>query len=346
MSRTVKMADIATKMGVSIVTVSKALSGQKGVSEELRHKILDSAVEMGYEKKAKAKVTEQKESCVLGIIVAEKYLSENQSFYWKVYQDIVQKARKKKSFVILEVVNAEDELACKIPQIVQEEKIDGLIIMGTFKKKYDDFLTGNLRLPYVEIDTSNMDCSSDSVVFDNLHGGYQMTNYLFSLGHRKIGFVGTRLVTASIDERFLGYLKSLMEHGVEWKDTWFIDDRDRESSMLDRDNKFQLPEEMPTAFFCNCDLAASYMIRKLNEAGYRVPEDISVVGFDDFITEQFMTIGLTTYAIDMGEMAKHALHILLHKIRNQNYTTGRVVVAGKLIERESATKIGSPVPFV
>ncbi|MDO5292877.1 MAG: LacI family DNA-binding transcriptional regulator [bacterium] len=346
MSRTVKMADIANKMGVSIVTVSKALSGQKGVSEELRNKILDSAAEMGYEKKTKAKVTEIKDSYVLGIIVAEKYLSENQSFYWKVYQDIVQKARKKKSFVILEVINAEDEISCKMPQIVTEDKIDGLIIMGTFKKKYDDFLTGNLRLPFVELDTSNMDCSFDSVVFDNLHGGYQMTNYLFSLGHKKIGFVGTRLVTASIDERFLGYLKSLMEHGVEWKEEWFIDDRDQNSSILDEENKFQLPKEMPTAFFCNCDLSASYMIRKLTEAGYVVPDDISVVGFDDFIADGFTTIGLTTYAIDMGEMAKHALHILLHKVKNQNYTTGRVVVAGKLIERESATRTASPVPFV
>ncbi len=346
MSRTVKMEDIATKVGVSIVTVSKALSGQKGVSEEVRQKILDLATEMGYEKKTKTKVTEIKESYVLGIVVAEKYLTENQSFYWKLYQHIVQRAKKKKSFVILEVVNAEDELACKMPQIVQEEKIDGLIIMGTFKKKYDNFLTGNLSLPFVELDTSNMDRSFESVVSDNLYGGYQMTNYLFSLGHKKIGFVGTRLVTASIDERFLGYLKSLMEHGVEWKEEWVIDDRDRESSQLDRQEKFILPKDMPTAFFCNCDLAASYMITKLNEAGYSVPGDISVVGFDDFIIDQFMTIGITTYAINMDEMAKHAIHILLHKIKNQNYSTGRVVVGGKLIERESAKKIGTPIPFV
>ncbi|PXV89452.1 LacI family transcriptional regulator [Lachnotalea glycerini] len=346
MGRTVKMADIAKKMNVSVVTVSKALSGQKGVSEESRKRILELAAKMGYEKKTKVKDLAKKEIYVLGIVVAERYLAENQSFYWKIYQEIMQKAKQKKSFMILEVVNEEDENECRIPQIIQEEKIDGLIIMGSFRKKYSVFLTSNLGLPLVELDASNVGSACDSVVFNNLQGGYQMTNYLFELGHKKIGFVGTRLATSSIDERFLGYLKSVMEHGEVWKEEWFIDDRDRESGQLNYETKFTLPKDMPTAFFCNCDLTASFMMRKLKDAGYLVPEDISVVGFDDFLSEQFVTIGLTTYAIDMIEMAKRTLHILLHKINNQNYSTGTFVVAGKLIERESAKQIAPPIPFV
>lgn len=344
MAKAVKLADIGKRLNVSTVTVSKALSGQKGVSEELRKKIVQLADEMGY---VKIRTPEkERKSYTIGVVVAERYLQENQSFYWQLYQEIAQKSITRNCFTMLEVISYEAEKAGELPKIISEDKVDGIIVMGAFKAEYADFLVEKISIPLINLDTTSAGDACDSVVSNNLMGGYRMTNYLFELGHKKVGFVGTRLSTSSIDDRFLGYLKSLMEHGITWKEEWVIDDRDREYGKIDYTSKFQLPSDMPTAFFCNCDLSASFLIRKLREAGYSVPEDVSVVGFDNYVADQFGGIGITTYEINTKEMARRAVHILTHKLENSNYTTGLFMLAGTFIERESARQVGPEVPFV
>lgn len=346
MAKTVRLADIGERLGVSTVTVSKALSGQKGVSEELREKIIRLADEMGYVKSMAEESKAAKESYTIGVIVAERYLQENQSFYWMLYQEISKKAIGKSCFPMLEVISPESEDRGEFPKVVTEGKVDGLIILGAFKAEYANRLIAGRQLPMLNLDTTNGWESCDCVVSNNLMGGYRMTSYLFELGHRKIGFVGTRLSTSSIDDRYFGYLKSLMEHGVAWKEDWVVDDRSLADGKIDRYAGFVLPKDMPTAFFCNCDLSASLLIAKLEEAGYRVPQDISVVGFDNYVSGQFAGIGITTYEIDTKEMADRAVHIILQKCRNAAYTSGVFMLAGRFIERESARRVGAPVPFV
>ncbi|MGN0400071.1 MAG: LacI family DNA-binding transcriptional regulator [Blautia sp.] len=351
MAKTVRLSDIGERLNVSTVTVSKALSGQTGVSEELREKIIRVADELGYTKKKKEK--QEKKTYTIGVIVAERYLQDGQTFYWKLYQELSQRAINKNCFVILEVIDYDTERAGKFPRILEENKVDGIIIMGTFKAGYANYLENHIMIPFLNLDTPGTMDNSDSVVVNNLMGAYRMTNYLFEMGHHKIGFVGTRLVTTSIDDRFFGYLKSLMEHGVALNEEWLLDDRDREYGKMNGQEKFKLPKEMPTAFFCNCDVAAWVLIKKLNERGYRVPEDVSVVGFDNYVIgtevyqdDRLREIGLTTYEIDMGEMAKRAVHIITHKLENSSYSTGMFVIPGEFLERGSVKKNGDSIPFV
>lgn len=351
MAKTVRLADIGERLDVSAVTVSKALSGQKGVSEEMRQKIIRVADELGYLKRVKEEG--RRRGYNIGVIVAERYLQEGESFYWKLYQELSQRAIARDCFMILEVVRHGDERNRELPKILMEKKVDGVIIVGAFRTEYSRFLAKNIQIPFLYLDTPGNADSCDSVVSNNMMGGYHMTNYLFEMGHSEIGFVGTRLATTSIDERFLGYLRSLMEHGITPRQEWIIDDRDREYGQVDIRNKFQLPEEMPTAFFCNCDLSAYVLVRKLNDAGYNVPDDISVAGFDNYVnrmdsyvSEKLESIGLTTYEINMKEMARRTMHIMLHKLDNASYTTGMFVLPGRLIERGSVKKAGEEIPFI
>ena len=347
MEKTVRLSDIGKKLNVSTVTVSKALSGQKGVSDELRAKIVRLADEMGYVRRTSTEANPQKgASCTIGVLIAERYLQENQSFYWMIYQSISKQAISRNCFSILEVITYEAERTCELPKVVTESKIDGIILMGEFSREYLGHLLSDIALPFLSLDTPGRVVACDSVVSNNMMGGYQMTNYLFSLGHSRIGFVGTRLATASIDDRYFGYLKAMMEHGIPWREDWVIDDRNRDDGKVYDPAGFVLPEDMPTAFFCNCDLSASVLIRTLEGHGYAVPEDVSVVGFDNYLPEQLGGVELTTYEIDTAEMAKRAVHIIVHKIRNQNYSTGIFMLPGKFIEGKSARRIGQPVPFV
>ena len=227
MGKSVRLSDIGARLNVSTVTVSKALSGQKGVSEEMRAKIVSLADEMGYVRTTSSEKNEERSSYTIGVVVAERFLNESQSFYWKLYQEISKRAISRKCFPVLEVITYETEKNKELPKVVQEKKADGVIIMGALHTEYAKFLIDNVQIPLVNLDTTCAWEKCDCVVSNNLLGGYQMTNYLFELGHKKIGFVGTRLATNSIDDRFLGYLKSLMEHGAEVREDWIIDDRER-----------------------------------------------------------------------------------------------------------------------
>ncbi|MCM1257035.1 MAG: substrate-binding domain-containing protein [Roseburia sp.] len=347
MAKTIKMADIAGRLGVSVVTVSKALSGQKGVSDEMREKIKQVADELGYVRTVQEKSNMVQKSYTLGIIVAERFLADNQSFYWSLYQEVSRSAVRKSCFSMLEVISHKDETECVMPKVLSEDKADGLILMGTFDREYLSFVKKKSLKPLVNLDSFDVEGEMDSVVSNNLVGAYTVTNNLFDMGHKNIGFVGTRLATASIDDRYFGYLKSLMEHGMEVKKEWVLDDRERSTGKVDYEKYFPLPEgEMPTAFFCNCDLTASLMIRKLTEAGYRVPEDVSVAGFDNFLDVQMVGTGITTYEINIKRMAKRAVHILTRKIENPEYYSGMCVIAGKFIPKGSVRQVGFPVPFV
>ena len=342
MAKAVRLSDIAERLKVSTVTVSKALSGQKGVSEEHRALIIRTAEDMGYIKKAAAAA---KSSYTIGVVVAERYVVANQSFYWDIYQDISRYVVQKNSFAILELIAYEDEKNKKLPKMVIGSKVDAVILMGTFSHEYTEFLLSSISLPMLCLDTISPDENVDSVVSNNMMGGYHMTNYLFELGHRKIGFVGTRLATNSIDDRFFGYLKSCMEHGMSFRMDWVLDDRERERGEFCID-EVRLPEDMPTAFFCNCDIAAVRLADRLVREGYRVPEDISIVGFDNYLQVPRPDLKLTTYEINSRAMGSRAGHIILHKLHTENYTTGIYVLPGRFIEGSSAVRIGAPVPRV
>ena len=156
------------------------------------------------------------------------------------------------------------------------------------------------------------------------------------MGHTEIAFVGTVCATNSITDRFLGYMKALLEHGSEYRKEWVIEDRDMETGRVDRD--IRLPEKMPTAFVCNCDLTAGYLIQKLQKAGYRVPEDISVVGFDNYLYPGICDVEITTYEVDISEMARRTMHKIYKKIADEKYTSGAFIVDGHLVKKDSVAR--------
>ena len=105
------------------------------------------------------------------------------------------------------------------------------------------------------------------------------------------------------------------------------------------DYKMTFPKDMPTAFVCNNDVAAYALIKQLEEEGYRVPEDISVVGYDDYLYAEWGDSHITTYAVDMGEMAKVALSCLIKRIENLTVNTGVHVINGSIVVRDTVKKL-------
>lgn len=340
MVKAVKLADIAQKVGVSVVTVSKALSGQKGVSEELRTKIKTIADEMGYVP-IHMQAGEGSRSYTIGIITFENYFKKFESFYWKMYQELATRAVRKNCFTMLEVVPAGDEEAGALPRLIELERVDGIIVIGKPKTEYLKALYRNKKIPMVFLDFYDGEGTVDSVISAGFYGTYKMTDYLIKNGHTKIAFVGTLMYTESITDRYFGYCKALLESGIEHRSEWVIQDRDRADGIIGLDYKLSFPDDMPTAFVCNNDVTAYALIKQLEEKGYRVPQDISVVGYDDYLYPEYGESRVTTYLVDIGEMTRVALSCIVKRIENLTVNTNIHVVNGRLIERGTVKKINA-----
>lgn len=339
MAKTVKLADIAKVVGVSTVTVSKALSGQKGVSDEVRERIKELADEMGYIPLASRASSGNRQQYNIGVLIQNIYLDKYASFYWQLYQELNKRMISRGSFPILEMVTREDVDGNALPMVVQEKKVDGIVVIGAMSETYLINLEDNAGVPVVYMDYYNGNRSVDTVIPNSFKGAYELTNYLFRSGHSKIAFVGTVRSTQSITDRFMGYLKSLVEHQVTFNPEWLIPDRDMQTGYINTESLMQLPESMPTAFVCNCDLTAAHLVKKLEKAGYRVPQDISVTGFDNYLYPGTCDIGITTYEVNIEEMARRTTHKILRKVANERYTEGVFVVDGRLVYKDSVQEL-------
>lgn len=333
MRKEVRLADIAKQFGVSVVTVSNALAGQKGVSEELRTKIKQVAAEMGYQVRGTA--VSSKKILNVGVIIGEKYLGPYPSYYWKVYQELSLIAGLHNCVILFEVLRHEREAALELPLFAVEQQIQGLIVIGEIGRPYLEFLHEQPDFPMVLVDFMMQGMGCPSVMADNYYGMYKMVNYLIEQGHKEIAYVGTLLASNSITDRYFGYRKALMERGLEMNPDWVLQDRTMEGQI----GNIQLPDRMPTAFACNCDLTASVLVNLLESRGYRIPEDISIVGFDNYLYEGLCDTSITSYDVDIKEMVRCAIKIVVSLAECGKAPADMRMVSGCVVEKESVRRI-------
>ena len=324
----VTMRDIGRMAGVSAVTVSKALSGKGGVGEETREKILRLAEELGYVN-PNAGQTKPLRGLDVGILIPDRFFSPD-SFYALFYKELVQALTKAGHFGILEMLAAEDEAALALPHLTRAHHVDALILLGQPSSAYRQMIAQQ-PLPLVFLDFYDTAVPVDAVVSDGLSGAACLTAHLIERGHRDIGFVGDVGATSSIMERYLGFCAAMTLAGLPIRPECVLRDRDARGAFL----PLQLPEKLPTAFVCNCDTVAVWLIDQLRQQGLRVPEDISVTGYDDFLPGSPAIPALTTFHTDRQAMARIAVQLVSGRCSGTDAPTGRVVVGGEPVWRES-----------
>ncbi len=340
MAKDVTMRDIAKEMGVSTVTVSKALNNKEGVGNTLRTSIRKKAEEMGYKFTLVNKALREDASKTVGVLVDALYVVINKMkntspFYLRMYQNVVLALSEYGYSAILEVITDEMIDRQKLPKVLSDNKVDSLIVMGPIRGNYAELLKNN-GLPVVYLDFYDEDGETPCVVTDNTYGVYMLTKYLIDNGHRKIAFVGSIDATPSILDRYLGYCRALLANHIVPQETYLIPDRGDDGLFIE----FVLPdkEQMPTAFVCNCDDAGYVLMERLRQEGYRIPEDISVVGFDNYTFLNFAYPRLTTIEVDVVEMADRAVDLLVGMMRGEDRAGSRIVVNGRFISGNSVAE--------
>ena len=344
----VTLSDIAEKCGTSTVTVSKALSGKDGVSDELREKIKAVAREIGYIPASKSAHIEF--SGNIGVIIPEKFLTPIGTFYWALYNRIVQRLKEDNISCIQENIGEKEEAELTPPNILTNAKITGLISLGQLSPDYVKMLMQ--KMPnLVLLDYYIPGIDADCVISNGISGAYRITKYIIEnniqtdrgilivansceegLGNLK----GTRHATSSIFDRFTGYSRAMLEHNLTIRDEWVLNDRKIDNMQF---GEIDFPSSMPTAFVCNCDEIAFAAIRKLQSLGYSVPDDISIAGYDNFLISEMSEPQITTISVDAKEIADTAVSVLIEKINNPMKKPEIRSISGNLEVKNSIRKI-------
>lgn len=325
----VKLKDIAAEIGVSVVTVSNALSGKGGVSSSVRKEIIQKAKDLGYDTERYGKKCE--EEFGVGVLVSRRYLTVGSSFYWAMYQQVAYMASKRNSFTMLAIIEDQNPEKIVFPSIISDGSIDGVLVIGYIGQMQIRYLLNIAKIPVVLLDFCDEDLPCDAVMSNNYLGMYKVVRYLQDKGHENIAFVGSIQATDNIMERFFGYRKALEERGKKIRKEWVLEDRDIASGRI----HIELPENMPSAFACNSDHTAGFLYDRLVREKYQIPEHISIVSYDNYLFGHPFESELTTYNVDMRLMAKIALELLTKRKKNPDKPREIRYVDSVIIERNS-----------
>lgn len=332
MKKNVTMRDIGAALGVSTVTISKALGGKEGVSDAVREKIIETAKKMGYRYGAPQPEDTGKVICVL---IADRLFS-SPSFYFFMYRALLKELSEAGMLGALEIVSEQDERSLAMPAAASVPRTSGYVVLGQLNAEYVSAVVES-GLPTVLMDFYVDGLDVDAVISDGLGGGFLITRYLLERGHREIGFVGSLDRSMAIVDRFSGFMRAMRSFGLKEREEWLIPDADSSLCPLET---VPLPQRLPTALFCNNDMLANRVIRQLERMGLRVPEDISVAGFGDFVYSNDVR-KVTSFTVDMQRMAQETVRRLKHRMQEGMEGPLRTAVGGWLVERDSVMKFSS-----
>lgn len=333
--KTVTMQTIADQIGVSKVTVSKALNNKEGVNSQLRKEIQDLAQALGYI--GYKNEIPQNQNKYIVILVQEKFVETTDyvSFYLRFYQKL-SKAFNMKGYICnlftIPYTIQENDIFSKL---FPKDQLSGVIALGPIRKTYLKVVQ-SLNVPFILLDHYDANLEVDCIASDNYYTSYELTSYLIKMGHKHIGFVGNIDATSSIQDRYMGYRRALLELKIDCNKEWIIKDRNESQEEI----HFVLPNQMPTAFVCNCDDTAYKFVHYLKQEGYKIPQDISIGSFDDDIYAELCEPSLTTVRVDMDVMVNKTVDMFIRRTEeNKGEKPKKIFVKGDIVYRDSVERL-------
>ncbi|PYG88230.1 LacI family transcriptional regulator [Ruminiclostridium sufflavum DSM 19573] len=334
MPKKVTMDTIAKKLGISKNTVSLALRGMAGISEATRKKIEETALSIGYKYKTNGvKSLNTRNLC----LVIAKSTRDSIGFFSYIQLGIEDEARKNNMNTIIHYYDEKDDIF-EIPNCIREGMITGIITLGRNSLKTINAIL-SYNLPVVLVDNYFDNLEMDCILTDNQCGGYLATEYLIKCGHTKIGFIGDTSLSVSFYDRYQGYLKALNQHNIEMVEGYSVTDRVLDN-LTSEDAEYIISEikskeGLPTAYFCCNDAQAVVLLKALKSMNISIPDEISIIGYDDIEAARSITPELTTMKVEKELMGKRAVSMLIERIENRKEITEKILLSAKLIERQS-----------
>ncbi|MGM9562812.1 MAG: LacI family DNA-binding transcriptional regulator [Faecousia sp.] len=344
----IKAKDIAQKLGISPSAVSLAINGRPGVSVDTREKVLAEAVRMGYTSGKKSSA-ESGLNIRYVIFLDEGSTVRETSFYSIVLQGIESVAKKSGCNVLVSYFYAGGDWTEQIQAVSKD--VDGLIVLGT--EVTDAHIAqakahgaDKLTIPMVLVDNATSIVDIDCIVSDNLRGAYQATAYLLENGHQDVGYLRSKNRIDNFDERMVGFLRARKAFGKTTEPEFIDVGISSELAFYDMCNWLDKHTLSKTALFAENDIIAAACARALKSKGYSIPEDVSIIGFDDMPISSLIDPPLTTIRVMKERMGATAMEILLRRMSSKDCALNqprigvfRIVLSTHLIKRESVRAI-------
>lgn len=334
----VNIKDVAKKAGCSIATVSKALNGYSDVSEETKQKIQKVASEIGYMPSSFGQTLVTKKSYTIGIVFEEKTgFGLAHPFFGELLSIIKSEVEASGYDVLLMGKNVGPYIKCYLDHCLQKG-VDGVIVLSADLDEDNYQRLANSKIPMVLVDFENQ--YKNTIYTNNYKSTKEAIQYLFDNNHREIAYVKGELYGFVGLERYNGYLDAMNELGLPINEEHIF-----HAPNYTTQEGVWIAEEIakmkkrPTAVACVADAVAIGLIKGLKDRNILVPEDISVIGFDDIILASIMTPGLTTVAQNKKKIGQLVAQTLIHNINNKNQEPVHYVIDGVMVIRDTVRKL-------
>lgn len=332
------MKEVANRAGVSVATVSRVINQSGYVRAVLQTRVHEAMRELRYHPSALARSLRRQETLTVGLLLPQL----DQPFFSRVAQIIMQ-ALFKQNYRTLVCSSEEDsqQEAAYIDMLIRQ-RVDGIIVAPISLRTIHTL--SEQDMPVVIFDRDVSMPKAGKVFSSHRHGGYQAISHLIDFGHRKIAIIGKEDAAVSVSARIEGAQQAMREADLApaavYLEHWHSDIDVYASGYDMAKHVLSLaPEERPTAIFALTDVTAVGVIRAISDAGMRVPDDISVIGFDDIPLARLCIPSLTTILQPADDMGLHAAEMLLKALATHEPVAGEVVLETRLVVRESTRRI-------
>lgn len=316
------MKDVAERAGVSITTVSHVVNGTRFVSEKVRDRVTGVMEELGYRPNILARGLRRGESGTVGLIVPDV----TNPYFAEIARSVEDACAERGYGVILCNSDGRPERQKMAVEVLASNRVGGLILVNVGVTRREAALFEGLSIPMVMLDREIPGVPLDSIQIDNARGGFQATEHLLALGHRRIACLAGPSQVSPSGDRVDGYRQALKQAGIPVDpELIFTGDFTPEGGHACAGQIMTMGKARPTALFACNDLMAFGAITGFSENGLRIPADISVIGFDDISLASYCNPTLTTVAQPRHEMGQMAVKILLERMFKDSPQPGRPV---------------------
>ncbi|ASI93544.1 MULTISPECIES: substrate-binding domain-containing protein [Vibrio] len=327
------MKDIAKLAGVSTSTVSHVINKTRFVSEEISERVNNAAQELNYyAPSALARSLKVNRTKTIGMLVT----TSTNPFFGEVVKGVERSCYHKGYSLILCNTEGDNERMRDSINTLLQKRVDGLILMcSSLEGERIDVFERYSDIPVVVMDWGPMLFTSDKIQDNSLRGGYLAAKYLIDCGHKEIGCITGPLIKHQAQMRYEGYKRAMIEAELDFNANWIVE------SDFECEGGYQALKKMvqrgplPSSIFVSNDMMAMGVINAANELGIKIPDDLSIIGYDDIHIAKFMSPSLTTIHQPKYRLGQAAVETLLTKLENYSKEPNVVQLEPTLVERNS-----------
>ncbi len=333
--RNITIVDVAQESGVSYSTVSRVLNGFEHVREETRQRVLEAVDKLGYVANLQARSLAGGKTNIIGFLVP----GLDNGYIGEVVRGADEELARSNYNMMLYTTHRYQGKESEYVKSISDGMTDGLLLIVPLTPASYITAMQNQKFPYVLIDQSDSTSTSYIVDSTNWQGAYDATTYLIELGHRNIAHITGLMGLNSATERLEGYKAALFDHNIPLNEDYILHGNFYHQQGYMHAQTLVNLSNRPTAIFAANDLTAIGVMEGVRDIGLSIPEDISIIGFDDIPQSVITYPKLTTMHQSLEQMGRVAVQLLLEQIENPERQARRITLATRLVERESCREI-------